>query len=79
MRPIDCISELSELYRDSCCKHRSQPIESIVQHLDELDDDLTATGRRPVLNLREHRLSAASCEALEEVLKRVSASEFVYE
>lgn len=73
MRPIDCISELSELYRESCSKHRSQPIDAIVQHLDELDDDLTATSRRPVLNLREQRLSAASCEALEEVLKRVSA------
>lgn len=73
VKPIDCISELSELYRESCAKHSAQPIETIVQHLDSLDD-LTAAVRRPLLNLREHRLTAASCEALEEVLKRVSAN-----
>lgn len=65
------VAELAELYRESCAKHRSRPIEAIIQHLNSLDE-VNATDRRPLLSLREHRLSAASCEALEEVLKRVS-------
>lgn len=41
-----------------------------MKHLDTLD--LNSNSRRPVLNLREQNLTAESCEALEELLKRVS-------
>lgn len=41
-----------------------------MKHLDTLD--LNSNSRRPVLSLREQNLTAESCEALEEVLKRVS-------
>lgn len=41
-----------------------------MKHLDTLD--LNTHSRRPILNLREQNLTAESCEALEEVLKRVS-------
>lgn len=70
MKPITCISELAELYRESCAKHNSVPIDTIIKHLDTLD--LTISTRKPVLNLREQILTAESCEALEEVLKRVN-------
>lgn len=43
-----------------------------MKHLDTLD--LNSNSRRPVLNLREQNLTAESCEALEELLKRVSKS-----
>lgn len=70
VKPATCVSELAEFYRDSCRRHNAQPIESIMKHLDTLD--LNSNTRRPVLNLREQNLTAESCEALEEVLKRVS-------
>lgn len=71
MKPATCVSELAEFYRDSCRHHHSEPIESIMKHLDTLD--LSSHTRRPILNLREQNLTAESCEALEEVLKRVSS------
>lgn len=64
------MSELAEFYRESCKRHHATPIDSIMKHLDTLD--LNSNSRRPVLNLREQNLTAESCEALEEVLKRVS-------
>lgn len=70
VKPATCVSELAEFYRDSCRRHNAHPIESIMKHLDTLD--LKSNTRRPVLNLREQNLTAESCEALEEVLKRVS-------
>lgn len=70
VKPVTCISELCELYRESCNRHKSIPIEIIMKHLDTLD--INASNRRPILNLREQNLTAESCEALEEVLKRVS-------
>lgn len=69
VKPATCVSELAEFYRESCRRHNAQPIESIMKHLDTLD--LKSNTRRPVLNLREQNLTAESCEALEEVLKRV--------
>lgn len=77
VKPATCVSELAEFYRDSCRRHNSQPIESIMKHLDTLD--LNSNSRRPVLNLREQNLTAESCEALEEVLKRVSHMHFILE
>lgn len=70
VKPATCVSELAEFYRESCKRHNAHPIESIMKHLDTLD--LNSNSRRPVLNLREQNLTAESCEALEEVLKRVS-------
>lgn len=70
VKPVTCVSELCELYRESCKRHHSKPIEIIMKHLDTLD--LNSNTRRPILNLREQNLTAESCEALEEVLKRVS-------
>lgn len=70
---MTCVSELAELYRESCQRHKAQPIETIMKHLETLD--LSSNSRRPILNLREQTLTAESCEALEEVLKRVS---FIY-
>lgn len=74
VKPATCVSELAEFYRDSCTHHNAEPIESIMKHLDTLD--LNSHTRRPILNLREQNLTAESCEALEEVLKRVS---FIFE
>lgn len=51
------------------------PIEIIMKHLDTLE--LNNNTRRPILNLREQNLTAESCEALEEVLKRVSCTLYV--
>lgn len=72
VKPATCVSELAEFYRDSCKRHHVRPIDSIMKHLDTLD--LNSNSRRPVLNLREQNLTAESCEALEELLKRVSKS-----
>lgn len=74
MKPASCVPELAEFYRDSCKRHNVVPIDSIMKHLDTLD--LKSNTRRPVLNLREQNLTAESCEALEEVLKRVSHIHF---
>lgn len=63
------MSELVEIYKESCDKHNTTPIESIVKHLGTVD--LGKPSRMPILNLREQTLTAESCEALEEVLKRV--------
>lgn len=71
MKPATCVSELAEFYRESCKRHSAIPIDSIMKHLETLD--LNSNSRRPILNLREQNLTAESCEALEEVLKRVSS------
>lgn len=72
--PISSSKELSSLYRRSCEKHKTTPIQSIVEHLEKLNlDSTTATtvARTEVLNLRHETLSHESCEALEELFKRV--------
>lgn len=71
MKPIESVMELAEIYRESCVKHNTTPIESIVKHLGTVD--LGKPSRLPILNLREQNLTAESCEALEEVFKRVSS------
>lgn len=76
VKPATCVSELAEFYRDSCRHHNAAPIETIMKHLDTLD--LSSHTRRPILNLREQNLTAESCEALEEVLKRVSRRQMAF-
>lgn len=70
MKQIENVSELTEIYKESCERHNTIPIDTIIKHLDTLD--LGKTARLPILNLREQTLTAESCEALEELLKRVS-------
>lgn len=71
--PISSSKELSNLYRRSCEKHKTTPIQSIVDHLEKinLDTTTTTTARTEILNLRHETLSHESCEALEELFKRV--------
>lgn len=60
------------MYKVSCDKHSTAPIASIVEHLEAITFDTpSATIRTEVLNLRNETLSHESCEALEELFKRV--------
>lgn len=63
------MSELTELYRESCAKHSTEPLPIITEHLDKLD--LAVNQRVPLLSLKDQNLSHGSCEALEEIFKRV--------
>nr|XP_029715955.1 LOW QUALITY PROTEIN: uncharacterized protein LOC115259491 [Aedes albopictus] len=77
LEPIDpwaCVTiisvpELIELYRTSCTKHSTQPLPAITEHLTKLD--LAVNQRIPLLSLKDQNLSHGSCEALEEIFKRV--------
>lgn len=70
--PISSSKELSSLYKRSCEKHNTVPIKSIVEHLEAINlDSPVTTVRTEVLNLRHETLSHESCEALEELFKRV--------
>lgn len=69
--PITSSKELSSLYRKSCEKHNTAPISSIVEHLEAINLESPTTTRTEVLNLRYETLSHESCEALEELFKRV--------
>ncbi|EAT48905.1 AAEL000079-PA [Aedes aegypti] len=77
LEPIDpwaCVTiisvpELIELYRTSCAKHFTEPLPAITEHLTKLD--LAANQRVPSLSLKDQNLSHGSCEALEEIFKRV--------
>lgn len=60
---------MSELYRKSCEKHKTEPIETVLSHLETLD--FTSIERSPILNLKNQQLTPESCEALEEIFKRV--------
>lgn len=61
--------ELTDLYRQSCAKHSTEPLPVILEHIKSLH--LTMNQRVPLLSLRDQNLNHGSCEALEEVLKRV--------
>lgn len=61
--------ELLSLYRQSCSKHGTEPLPVITEHLDGLD--LSMGQRVPLLSLKDQNLSHGSCEALEEIFKRV--------
>jgi protein phosphatase 1 regulatory subunit 37 len=70
--PISSSKELSSLYIRSCEKHNTAPITSIIENLEAINLDSPATTvRTEVLNLRHETLSHESCEALEELFKRV--------
>lgn len=70
--PISSSQELSTLYRRSCEKHKTSPIASIIEHLEsDVSLESSTSARTEVLNLRNETLSHGSCEALEELFKRV--------
>lgn len=77
LEPIDpwaCVAiisapELIKLYRKSCAKHSSEPLSVITEHIKGLN--LTIHQRVPLLSLKDQNLNHGSCEALEEVFKRV--------
>ncbi|XP_053684420.1 serine-rich adhesin for platelets [Sabethes cyaneus] len=77
LEPIDpwaCVTvigvpDLIELYKKSCGRHGTEPLSVVLEHLKELD--LSQQQRVPLLSLRDQNLTHGSCEALEEVFKRV--------
>ncbi|XP_055618638.1 uncharacterized protein LOC129763517 isoform X2 [Toxorhynchites rutilus septentrionalis] len=77
LEPIDpwaCVEtvsvpEILNLYRKSCSKHSTEPLSVITEHLQTLD--LTIGQRVPLLSLHNQNLSHGSCEALEEIFKRI--------
>lgn len=70
---VKSISEIAELYMTSCQKHNTTPLQCILDHLKAID--LTKQLRQPLLSLKSIQLAPSDCEALEEVLKRVSEIE----
>ncbi|KMY88559.1 mucin-19 isoform X3 [Drosophila simulans] len=61
-------SEIVDQYQQSCKKHNTQPLESVVDHLRTLDLNQV---RQPLLPLKAKELTANDCEALEEIFKRI--------
>uniref|UniRef100_A0A6E8V9W9 Protein phosphatase 1 regulatory subunit 37 n=1 Tax=Anopheles coluzzii TaxID=1518534 RepID=A0A6E8V9W9_ANOCL len=73
VNPWSCISicettELLELYRSSCKRHNTVPLQSVLEHLQSLD---ATKDRVPLLSLRDQHLTYGGCEALEEIFKHV--------
>ncbi|XP_033236699.1 serine-rich adhesin for platelets isoform X2 [Drosophila pseudoobscura] len=66
---VRSITEIVDQYDQSCRKHRTEPLESILNHLNGLD--LTLQARQPLLSLKGNQLTANDCEALEEIFKRI--------
>ncbi|XP_055847331.1 serine-rich adhesin for platelets isoform X2 [Episyrphus balteatus] len=66
---VKSISEIAELYVQSCNKHNTIPIPSVLDHLKHIELDKTI--RQPILLLKNTKLMPADCEALEEIFKRV--------
>lgn len=69
--PVSSAEELSNLYKKSCDKHKTEPISAIIEHLESLNLEKSLNERTEVLNLNHHALSHDSCEALEELFKRL--------
>ncbi|GAB0092526.1 hypothetical protein DMENIID0001_075260 [Sergentomyia squamirostris] len=69
-KPNLSAKEMIELYRKSCLKHEVEPLGAVVKHLESIDFQ-TIIQRENSLILRDNRLTPASCEALEEILKRI--------
>ncbi|KQS70627.1 myb-like protein U isoform X2 [Drosophila erecta] len=61
-------SEIVDQYQQSCKKHNTMPLESVVDHLKALDLN---QARQPLLPLKGKELTANDCEALEEIFKRI--------
>ncbi|XP_053670431.1 mucin-5AC [Anopheles nili] len=60
--------ELLELYRNSCKRHNTSPLSTILDHLQSID---VTKGRVSMLSLKDQHLSYSGCEALEEIFKHV--------
>ena len=69
--PVSSAEELSNVYKRSCDKHKSQPIPAIIEHLESLNFEKISNDRADALNLKQTTLTYDSCEALEELFKRV--------
>uniref|UniRef100_A0A1B0C9B8 Protein phosphatase 1 regulatory subunit 37 n=2 Tax=Lutzomyia longipalpis TaxID=7200 RepID=A0A1B0C9B8_LUTLO len=68
-KPNLSAKELIEIYRKSCSKHDVEPLMVVVKHLEGMDfQNMPPRGNS--LILRDSKLTPASCEALEEILKR---------
>lgn len=68
---VSSAEELSNVYKRSCDKHKTQPIPAIIEHLETLNFEKISNDRADVLNLKQTTLTHDSCEALEELFKRV--------
>ncbi|XP_017464973.1 PREDICTED: serine-rich adhesin for platelets isoform X2 [Rhagoletis zephyria] len=66
---VKSISEIAELYVMSCRKHKTKPLQTVLDHLKGVE--LNKQQRQPVLSLKSIKLAASDCEALEEIFKRV--------
>lgn len=67
---VKSISEIAELYVMSCQKHKTKPLQTILDHLKIVE--LNKTIRQPLLSLKSIKMAPSDCEALEEVFKRVN-------
>ncbi|XP_054743883.1 serine-rich adhesin for platelets isoform X1 [Anastrepha obliqua] len=66
---VKSISEIAELYVMSCRKHKTKPLQTVLDHLKGVE--LNKQQRQPLLSLKSIKLAASDCEALEEIFKRV--------
>ncbi|XP_034128470.1 serine-rich adhesin for platelets isoform X2 [Drosophila guanche] len=66
---VRSIAEIVDEYKQSCVKHSTESLQSIVDHLNGLD--LTLQTRQPLLSLKGEKLTPNGCEALEEIFKRI--------
>ncbi|XP_017041324.1 serine-rich adhesin for platelets isoform X2 [Drosophila ficusphila] len=65
---VKSISEIVDQYEQSCQKHHTKPLKSVMDHLKNLDINQV---RQPSLPLKGNQLAANDCEALEEIFKRI--------
>ncbi|XP_016987491.1 uncharacterized protein LOC108050348 isoform X2 [Drosophila rhopaloa] len=65
---VKSISEIVDQYVQSCQKHHTKPLKSVMDHLKSLDLNQP---RQPLLPLKANQLAANDCEALEEIFKRI--------
>ncbi|KAH8260805.1 hypothetical protein KR038_000678 [Drosophila bunnanda] len=65
---VQSIAEIVDQYVDSCRKHNTEPLDSVMDHLKNLDLNQV---RQPLLPLKANQLAANDCEALEEIFKRI--------
>ncbi|XP_070139490.1 pneumococcal serine-rich repeat protein isoform X1 [Drosophila kikkawai] len=65
---VQSIAEIVDQYVDSCRKHKTEPLKSVMDHLKNLDLNQV---RQPLLPLKANQLAANDCEALEEIFKRI--------
>uniref|UniRef100_A0A336LT99 CSON000682 protein n=1 Tax=Culicoides sonorensis TaxID=179676 RepID=A0A336LT99_CULSO len=61
--------KLCDFYKESCIKHKTDPLEVVLNHLATLQD--TNESREAILDLHNQILTHENVETLEEILKRV--------